>query len=57
MEWVERMDEGVEVLDGEEQVKACRKVVELNLRISQWLSYHMMEELISKVLHPLSVSK
>ena len=33
------MDEGVEVLDGEEQVKACKKVVELNLRISQWLSY------------------
>ena len=57
MEWVERMDEGVEVLDGEEQEKACKKAVELNLRISQGLSYHMMEELISKVLHPLSVSK
>ena len=50
-------EDGVEVLDGEEQVKACREAVELNLRISQWLSYDMMEELISKVLHPLSVSK
>ena len=62
MFWMDEMGgedggRGVKFLDGEEQVMARKKAVELNLRISQGLSYHMMKELISKVLHPLSVSK
>ena len=35
----------------------ARKVVELNLRISQWVSYHIMKDLKIKVSYPLSVSK
>ena len=35
----------------------ARKVVELSLRISQWVSYHIMKDLKIKVSYPLSVSK
>ena len=56
MERIERKGwRGVGILDGG-ALALARKVVELSLRISQWVSYHIMKDLKKKLKNNLELA-